>query len=42
MGSSSSKVIDILWFDEDINNSENQKFLKEIEPIEHSCKAYDI
>lgn len=42
MGSNSSKVIDILWFDEDINNSENQKFLKEIEPIEHSCKAYDI
>ena len=30
MGSSSSKVIDIIWFDENKNLEENKKFLKEI------------
>ena len=41
MGSGSSKVLEIIWFDENINNPENKSFKKEIEQLVCSCKTYD-
>ena len=40
MGIGSSKVIDIIWFDENINNSENQKYLKQLKPLVRSFSTY--
>ena len=41
MGSGSSKLIEIIWFDENINSSENQKYITKIKPLIHSLTTYD-
>jgi len=41
MGGSSSKIIKLIWFDENINNSENKDYIQKLKPLLNSYAIYD-